>query len=929
MAILGSSDYLEKKLIDGVVAELHDAVQVIESPVFGEIFDLAIDGSKPHDAPLPEMLPPVDMNATSLILHSSGSTAYPKQIPLSHLLIIMWARLPYYGGQDICSWGVGVQAAPPFHAMGFGHIIAYPAASGCSIAVFEPQEPPIKPDPENVLEAYRRTKVDVMITPPSNVVEWSRDPEAVKYMASVKFVRSTSGPTPSPVGNFLVSQGVRLLNGWGSTETGVLSTTYPSESYGADWEYIQPPPNTNPIFEPHGEGVYEICLGRSETSTPAVFTDPENGIYRTNDLVEMHPTRKNFFKIVGRADDQLMLSTGEKTNPGPLESIVHGSPLVRTALYFGRGRFQNGILIVPSAGNEVDVADATAVSRFRDAVWSFVEEANAVAPSHSRIFKEVILVANHEKPFQYTPKGSVSRYRTLELYQSEIEAIYGAIEEASTSNVNAPISWTEQNASSYVGAVVLEIMRPNGPDLNEADDLFIQGCDSLQASVIRNRLQRTLRDTMKTSLRLPSNWVYTNPTIPLLSASFYNVAATGSFASSPSSQVSGVEMLEGMALKYASDFLKHTGSTALPPHHTVLLSGATGTLGCYILNALVKDPRVALVYAVNRPSSSGSGLERQTEAFRNRGLDTSILHNSQVVLVDADLSKPDFAMSDKALFKKMQNSVTCIVHNAWRLDFNLSVNSFVPNIESTRNLVDFALGSPYSEPASILFASSISTIAAHPTGQVKEVRGDPRWVAPLGYAQSKFVAERILEAAPLKSCSIRVGQLSGSRINGAWNVTDWFPMMVKAGQAMGCLPLRHDAVAWLPTDVVAQVIVELVKTESLPAIAHAVHPRTVGWCEVIKPVAQSIGAQIVPYDKWIAELEKEVDMTKNPAIKLLEYYKARAPVEGAERGVIETERTSLLSPTLATLSKLSSNDSDRWIGYWREQGFLHGFLKLA
>jgi thioester reductase-like protein len=569
----------------------------------------------------------------------------------------------------------------------------------------------------------------------------------------------------------------------------------------------------------------------------------------------------------------------------------------------------------------VDLADATAASTFRNSVWSFIEKANAIAPSHSRIFKEMILIAFHEKPFQYTPKGSVSRHRTLALYESEIEAKYGAIQEASTSNVKTPVSWTEPNASSYVRAVVLEIMRPNGPDLND-DDLFIQGCDSLQASVIRNRLHRTLRETMKRPLPLPSNWVYTNPTIPLLSTSFYNVVTTGSFASGSSSKVSCVEMLEGMALKYASNFPKHTGSTALPPHHTVLLSGATGTLGCYILNALVKDPKVSLVYAVNRPSLSGSGLERQTRAFRNRGLDTSILHNGRVVLVDADLSKPDFAMSDKDLLKKMQNSVTCIVHNAWRLNFNLGINSFVPNIESTRYLVDFALGSPYGEPASILFTSSISTIAAHPTGQVQEVCGDPLWVAPIGYAQSKFVAEKILEAAPLKTCSIRVGQLSGSRVNGAWNVTDWFPMMVKAGQVMGCLPLRHDEVAWLPTDVVAQVIVELANTESLPAIAHAVHPRTVGWSEVIRPVAESIGAQIVPYDKWIAELEKEVDMTKNPAIKLLAYYKGRAPVEGAERGVIETERTTLLSPALATLSKLSSGDSERWIGYWRELGFL-------
>lgn len=34
--------------------------------------------------------------------------------------------------------------------------------------------------------------------------------------------------------------------------------------------------------------------------------------YATSDLVSPHPTKKDFYKIVGRADDQIMHSTGEK-----------------------------------------------------------------------------------------------------------------------------------------------------------------------------------------------------------------------------------------------------------------------------------------------------------------------------------------------------------------------------------------------------------------------------------------------------------------------------------------------------------------------------------------------------------------------------------------------------------------------------------------
>lgn len=34
--------------------------------------------------------------------------------------------------------------------------------------------------------------------------------------------------------------------------------------------------------------------------------------YATNDLVEPHLTRPNYWKLLGRADDQIILSNGEK-----------------------------------------------------------------------------------------------------------------------------------------------------------------------------------------------------------------------------------------------------------------------------------------------------------------------------------------------------------------------------------------------------------------------------------------------------------------------------------------------------------------------------------------------------------------------------------------------------------------------------------------
>ncbi|SRR5258707_1105758 len=145
--------------------------------------------------------------------------------------------------------------------------------------------------------------------------------------------------------------------------------------------------------------------------------------YATSDLLVPHPTKPGLWKIYGRKDDQIMLSTGEKTNPGPLgitaptrswccvclyhflEGILAQDPHVLSAVMFGRGRFQNGVLIDPKPEFAFDPKDEAKLENFRALIWQVssllrvslcsqcksrptVERLNAYAPQHSRLFKE-------------------------------------------------------------------------------------------------------------------------------------------------------------------------------------------------------------------------------------------------------------------------------------------------------------------------------------------------------------------------------------------------------------------------------------------------------------------------------------------------------------------------------------------------------------
>ena len=68
---------------------------------------------------------------------------------------------------------------------------------------------------------------------------------------------------------------------------------------------------------------------------------------------------------------------------------------------------------------------------------------------------------------------------------------------------------------------------------------------------------------------------------------------------------------------------------------------------------------------------------------------------------------------------------------------------------------------------------------------------DPASALGTGYAESKWVAERVLhgaaEAHGLDATVVRVGQLSGAD-NGCWKVAEWFPTLVKASQMIRCFP---------------------------------------------------------------------------------------------------------------------------------------------
>ena len=124
-----------------------------------------------------------------------------------------------------------------------------------------------------------------------------------------------------------------------------------------------------------------------------------------------------------------------------------------------------------------------------------------------------------------------------------------------------------------------------------------------------------------------------------------------------------------------------------------------------------------------------------------------------------------------------------MIDNQWQVDFNLSLDSFEPHIAAVRDLIKLSNLSMNHPP--ILFTSSISTLDnwanKHRGDKVPESAFyDFSIPSAMGYGESKYIAEQLLEKAGKQSgvsaAICRVGQLAGPVMKGGvWNKQEWLP----------------------------------------------------------------------------------------------------------------------------------------------------------
>jgi len=776
---------------------------------------------------------------------------------------------------------------------------------------------------QTAAEVMRRFDLKALFCPPNIYEQLLQEPDAIERAKKLKFLMYAGGPLTTATGTAL-SKVTDVCGFYGSTETSPVQALVPLRE---DWDTLEFHPLYGADFQPSDDDAYELVLHHDPKlegvrGLDCNFRDIEE--WRTKDLFRPHATKPNLWRFHGRTDDIIVLSNGEKLNPVPSEAIINSHPLVSAALIVGQGHFQAALLVEP-------VKTARSSSELIDELWPTIEKANAQAQSHGRIIRSMIAIAGPSKPFERAGKGTVVRRLTAEKFAGEIEALYSDLE---SGNLQGGPTLSDSKDAGSVQEFVSRAVAFSFPleDIKPSDDLYVLGLDSLKTVEVVAVLKSGLGN--QDTRWLSSRTLYGNPTIERLSRSLHSKLNTDQNGDSKIMDEvhEDINMMASLVHEYSKDLpgAKPATVSASVWSKCVVLTGSTGSLGKRLLRRLLASPHVTKVYCLDRNVNASSKHTDTLASEKNK---------SRVEFLQVEYGQPTFGLSAPK-YEELLKSVDTIIHSAWKVNFNHSLESFEPvHIRGVRNLVDLQIRNP--RKPRMIFISSISSVSRWPTlGDNKGPIPDnfiPNFDAAqiMGYGESKHVAEHILyeagEITGVASTILRVGQIAGPlSSNGVWNEDEWVPALIKSSKALGCLPNGIPDVDWIPVDSLASIITELslsappaVLEEKGASFFNLVNPHLTAWKTLLETLKEHLGpsTEVVPLEKWIKRLQ-DLDandpkvIAQYPAVKILDFFESLSEQQKFGKVQYSTTKSCEASKTMASLPAVGSAAMKVWLKQW-------------
>jgi hypothetical protein len=479
-------------------------------------------------------------------------------------------------------------------------------------------------------------------------------------LASLKLLQPGGAVLSDNIIKDLIEHGVNVKSTYGSTEIGPPFRSLPMASNKNCYAFRNLYPD-NPFLkmEQVGEGLYECVVYKGFELAANLWEEkPDDEPFRTNDLFAQDPPGSGFYVLQGRRDDFLVHSNGENTNAGALQfEIQTGSKVIKSALALGHSQPCVSLLI------EVHEEHDPRSPATEELIWKTVEKVNAEYPPYSQIMRPMIYILPRGSTLPVSPKGNVKRKQAEKLYASDIARLYGDITSSSTSG-----SSSQESLVDFLRNLFARLSGVPVTNIYDWTTIFDLGIDSQLALDIRSSLSRRLGKPVSL------NTIFENPSISKLLSVF---EPTTSSSKSESTRKSSTQVINQMISKLEAEFKTWAPrpSTSSHPHgdgEIVLLTGSTGSLGTSLLETLSSSRHVTKIYAMVRGPDH---VARVKGSLEKKGMDPSILDGGKIEVLNFSMQDPLLGL-DIDTYHRLATSVTTVVQNAWKMDFNMGVEEF-------------------------------------------------------------------------------------------------------------------------------------------------------------------------------------------------------------------------------------------------------------
>ena len=775
----------------------------------------------------------VEVENLAYVIYTSGSTGKPKGVLVTHKGIPNLCQVQIRAFDVHPSSRVLQFASFSFDASVSEIFVTFLAGATLVMATQEALLPG-----SALRELFNSYEISVVTFPPSMLAVMNEEEYPL-----LKTVVSAGESCSAEIAERW-SPGRRFLNAYGPTEATVCATIneriIPGQSpsighaiantqmYVVD-SSLQPVPIGVPgELLIGGVGIARGYLNRQELTNDRFLPDRFSGeaggrLYKTGDLARYRPDGS--LEFLGRIDHQVKLR-GFRIELGEIESLLVSHPTVREAVVIvGEDASDSKQLlayVVPESGQEITRRD---LHRF---LHKQLPEYMVPAPSAFLCLERLPL----------TPNGKVDRRALPRLTGKRPEL---------GENFAAPRTPIEE-VLVKIWAEILSLDR-----VGIFDSFFDLGGHSLLSVKLMFRVKEVFQ------LELSLQNLFEAPTVAdfaQLVEAYRGVDSSKVVLNSSLIDVEAETRLDP-DIRPVSSVLS---TNVFTEPSAIFLTGSTGFLGAFLLDELLQQT-TADIYCLVRASSKEEGRKRIQNNLEAYSL-TDTRYDSRIIPVPGDLGEPLFGLSSEE-FEALTRRIDVIYHNGAIVNLIYPYSALKSaNVLGTQEILRLASQvkvkpvhyiSTMSIFLTVGFAKKRTVYESTPLDPFDEVIHE-------GYAQSKWIAEKLLEEARsrgIPTTIYRPGTVSGHSQTGAWNVNDVPCRLLKGCIQLGKAPYKNVIAVYLtPVDYVTKAIVYLSQQQSSQGkIFHLTNPQPMFWNDIMDWV-YSFGypLQRMPYRQWQLEL---------------------------------------------------------------------------